>query len=905
MGRQAQNILFESPEACRLLFERSANPTLLIEGEVFTNCNKAALRAFRRATDGEMAGLHPWDCSPKHQPDGQLSSVKGQDLLDATLREGTTRFEWVHQTSGGEEFWVDVSLTAIPIKDRWIIHTVFLDISERKQAEQALKSAEEKYRDIFENAVEGILQSTIDGRFLSANPFLARMYGYESPEELMESVTDIASQLYVDPQARAQFMDILKRDGSIKGYETERYRKDGSKIWVSANVRIVKDAEGNVLYSEGTLQDITARKRAEEALLMSQLQLSEAMDLARIVHWELDPETGAFLFNDPFYTLYGTSAEHEGGYEMVEEEYERRFVHPDDMGLFQQESAKGRPDMGPDFFNEFEYRIIRRDGEERQILTRIRTSRNATTPMNRCFGTNQDITERKQTEKTLRESEERYRVAIEHSNDGVAIVRGNEHVFVNRRFLTMFGYDDPKEILGTRLFVTVHPDDYERVMGINRTNKKEEPVPLRYEFKGMRRDGTVIHVEVSSTKIVYEGKPAILAYLRDITERVRAEEMLRQSQKMEAIGTLSSGIAHDFNNILTAILGFADLGYEDAAAGSKVKRYLLHVVTAAQRGKDLVTQILSFSRKNKEELKPTMLAPVVKESVKMLRASLPKTIEIQEDITTEPSVVFADAVQIQQIIMNLGANAAHAMGHKKGLMKIGLSCLTGTSANAVPDLTPGAYLKLSVTDTGTGMEKDVLERVFDPFFTTKNRGEGTGLGLWVVHSIVENHKGAITVTSVPGQGSTFDVFLPRIEEQRLQSGKRSVVSVTKGHGHILIVDDETELVALEIMMAERLGYSATGVSDTTAALDLFRQNPHKYDLVLTDQTMPGMTGIDLARELISIRSDIPVMLITGHRDMVDAEAARDLGIRMVVAKPMTMVELGLAIKQAFTRQQGH
>lgn len=903
MGRQAQNIRLEDQEAFRLLFERSASPSLLIEGEVFIDCNRAALRAFRRATEKEIIGLHPWDCSPEHQPDGCLSLVKGHDLIDETLSQGTSRFEWVHQNFDGKEFWADVSLTTLPIHNRQIIYTVFQDISERKQGEQTLKSAEEKYRGIFENAVEGILQSTPDGRFLSANPFLAHMYGYESPEELMKSVTDIASQLYVDPQARSQFMDILQQDGSIKGYETERYRKDGNKIWVSANVRIVRDSEGNTLYLEGTLQDITARKMAEEALIMSQLQLSEAMDLARIVHWEFDPETNVFLFNDPFYAMFGTSAEREGGYEMTEEEYRKRFVHPDDMGLFRQESLRRRLDTGLDFFHEFEYRIIRRDGEIRHILTRIRAGRNAAAPSNRRFGTNQDITERKKTEKTLRESEERYRTAIEHSNDGVAIVRGNEHVFVNQRFLTMFGYDHPDEILGTRLFVTVHPDDYDRVMEINRTTKKEEPLPLRYEFKGVRRDGTAIHVEVSSTRVVYQGKPAILAYLRDITERVRTEEMLRQSQKMEAIGTLSSGIAHDFNNILTAILGFADLGYEDAAAGSKVKRYLLHVVNAAERGKDLVTQILSFSRKGMEELKPILLAPIVKESVRMLRASLPKTIEIREDITTEPSVALADTVQIQQIIMNLGANAAHAMGQKKGLMTVGLSCLTLASANAVPGLALGDYLKLSVADTGKGMEKDILERVFDPFFTTKKRGEGTGLGLWVVRSIVENHKGAITVKSAPGQGSTFDVFLPRIEQECLQAGKRSF-SAAKGHGHVLIVDDEPELVELETMMVERLGYSATGVSDTTAALDLFRQNPHKYDLVLTDQTMPELTGTDLARELISIRSDIPVVLITGYRDMLDAEATRDSGIRAVVAKPMTRAELDLAISQAFTRRQG-
>jgi PAS domain S-box-containing protein len=694
--------------------------------------------------------------------------MKAREILDATVNQGANRFEWVHRTFDGEELCIDVSLTAVPLQHGPIIYTVFKDISKRKQAEKALRRAERKYRDIFENAVLGILQATPDGRILNANPALARMYGYESPEKLMEAVSDIAAQLYIDPEDRKHFGEILEREGSIEGYETERLRKDGSKIWVSANARIVTDAQGKVLYYEGTLQDITKRKRAEEA---------------------------------------------------------------------------------------------------------------------------------------LKESEGRYRIAIEHSNDGVAIVRKNQHIFVNQRFCTMFGYDDPAEILGTTLFATIHPDDYERVVEINRKTKKGEPVPFRYEFKGVRRDGTALHVEVSSARIVYQGKPAILAYLRDITERVQAEEMLRQSQKMEAVGTLSAGIAHDFNNILTAILGFAGLSYEEAMAGSQAKRYLLHVLNAAQRGKDLVTQILSFSRKGKEELRQTDLASIVKESVKMLRASLPKTIEIRTNITTESSMALAGPTQIQQIIMNLGTNAAHAMREKGGRMTIELSSLTVTPKNApAPDLTTGEYLKLSINDTGTGMGRDVLERVFDPFFTTKKPGEGTGLGLWVVHSIVQNHKGVITVKSAPGKGSTFAVFLPQIQERTLRVKKR--LPAIKGRGHILVIDDEAELLELEKIMVERLGYTVTAVGDSSAAVDLFKENPDKYDLVLTDQSMPGMTGVDLARELISIRPDIPVAVITGYHDELDGAVTRKAGVRVIIEKPMTRVDLGLAIQQLLT-EGGH
>lgn len=273
---QVQKRVFESEQSFRLFFEKSANPTLLLDRGVLMDCNEAALQAFHCPTKGKLIGLAVWDCSPERQPDGRLSLVKGQELINAASNKGSNRFEWVHNAIDGKEFFVDVSLTAIPRrKDGQVIYTVFQDISKQKRVEEALGKVERKYRDMLQNAVVGILQSTPDGRFLNANPFLARMYGYDSPEELMESVTDIGDQLYVDPEARTHFMEILERQGSIEGYETERYRKDGTKIWVSANVRIVRDSHGKVLYYEGTLQDITERKRAEEALESNSRALKE------------------------------------------------------------------------------------------------------------------------------------------------------------------------------------------------------------------------------------------------------------------------------------------------------------------------------------------------------------------------------------------------------------------------------------------------------------------------------------------------------------------------------------------------------------------------------------------------------------------------------------------------------
>jgi PAS domain S-box-containing protein len=625
----------QSEERFRLLFEKSSDPILLLDGDVFVDCNEAALKCMHCCNRDQLIGLRPWDISPNRQPDGRLSSRKGAEIIRQTLEKGTNRFEWLHRAFDGEELWMDVALTVIPINKRQVMYT----------------------------------------------------------------------------------------------------------MW----------------------RDITERKRAEEALSISRIKLSEAMDLARIVYWEADLKTGEFIFNDPFYAFCGTTAEREGGYRMSREEYAKRFVHPDDMPLFERAREKRSASRGLKFENDMEHRIVRRDGEVRHVLARIHVERDATGRISRYYGANQDITERRQTARALLESEERYRIAIENSNDGVAIIKGEQHVYVNPKFLAMFGYDHPGEILGTRVNVTVHPDDREKVIEIHRKRERGEVVPSRHEFRGVRSDGTLIGVEISAARIVYQGEPATLVYLRDITERQRAQEQLRQFQKMEAIGTLSAGIAHDFKNILTAIRGFANLGIKHVQDGSKPKWYLDRIYQAVERGKELVGQILAFSYKGEDEPRPVELIPVVRESVRMLRASLHPTIEIRESFTTDSSLVLADPAQVQQIIMNLATNAAYAMAQKGGALSIELSDFSLTSQNApTPGMTAGPYLKLSISDTGTGMDAQTMERVFDPFFTTKKRTEGTGLGLWVVHSIVTKYRGAITVRSAPGEGSTFDVLLPRI-----------------------------------------------------------------------------------------------------------------------------------------------
>ena len=377
----------------------------------------------------------------------------------------------------------------------------------------------------------------------------------------------------------------------------------------------------------------------------------------------------------------------------------------------------------------------------------------------------------------------------------------------------------------------------------------------------------------------------------------RLEAQLCQTQKLEAIGTLAGGIAHDFNNMLSAILGFAELAVDDIPAESPVQHYLQHILTAGRRARDLVQQILTFCRQHNPRRQPVQLHLLVKEALKMLRASLPATIAIESHIETASGTVIADPTQMHQILVNLCTNAEYAMRETGGTLDVSLATVEVDTlfATAHPPLRPGPHVQLTVRDTGHGMPQEVLEHIFEPFFTTKSVGEGTGMGLAMVQSIVLNHGGAITVESTPGQGTTFEIYLP-CGKGAVGISARLEEALPSGHyERILFVDDELALIHLGQAMLERLGYRAVARTSAPEALELFRAAPQQFDLVITDQTMPQMTGETFVRELRCIRPDIPVILCTGFSHTMTAEKARSLGINTLLMKPLVSSDLGRAI----------
>jgi PAS domain S-box-containing protein len=509
----------------------------------------------------------------------------------------------------------------------------------------------------------------------------------------------------------------------------------------------------------------------------------------------------------------------------------------------------------------------------------------------------------------MRMSEEKHRNILESIDEAYFEVdlKGNM-TFFNESACHIGGYAR-SELMNMNYRQYTSPETAKVLSAVfNKIYKTGEKGSL-YDFELTKKDRSTRKMELSVNLMRNSEGEAIgfRCIARDITvrrqdeeEKRRLQDRLQRAERMEAIGTLAGGIAHDFNNILSAVLGYTEMALGEPNLDDHLRPHLDQIFKAGERARDLVKQILDFSRQNYEKPRPLRVCPIINEVLKLLRASLPSTIKICRDIREDLDTVFADPTQIHQILMNLCTNAAHAMRETKGELKVSLVPVEIKPRDSLithHGLTPDMYLKLTVSDTGAGIDKEIMDRIFDPFFTTKKPGEGTGLGLSVVYGIVKSYGGTITVESEVGKGTEFNVYLPLLTEVEVKQQAKVEAPIPGGKERILFVDDEAALVKLATSMLSRLGYEVIGRTSSLEALELFRTGYDSFDLVITDMTMPNVTGSELAKQLIHIRPDMPVILCTGFSEAMTPEKARDIGARELIMKPIVQRQMAEAIRR--------
>jgi PAS domain S-box-containing protein len=521
-----------------------------------------------------------------------------------------------------------------------------------------------------------------------------------------------------------------------------------------------------------------------------------------------------------------------------------------------------------------------------------------------------------QLHRQLLESEEHYRLVSQSAGDGILVFDAEGLMLdANPAVEQMAGIPASQFRQGkTDWESIVCPDDKASFLK-HRASVIESNVPTTLDYRIVDAKGDIHFVEQRSSPMHGASGQCrgVVCVVRDITEvknaereKAELEAQLRQSQKIEAVGMLAGGIAHDFNNILYAILGYTDLAMRGLPADSPIRERLAGVIKAATRAADLVSQILTFSRQTKKKRKPILIQEVVEETLKLMRELLPTTIEIRGNVAAGCGPVLADPTEIQQVIMNLCTNSYHAMREHAGILTVSLEQVKvdHTLSAGGSDPPPGHYAKLSVSDTGHGMDKATLERIFLPYFTTKKVGEGTGLGLATVHGIVKSHEGVITVHSEPGRGTTFDIFFPLCAQAaKTPEEEDAEILPQKSDCRILFVDDEEIIAQMGKEILEVLGYKVESRTGSVEALEVFRADPAGFDLVIADQTMPNLTGAELARQLMKIRPDVPVILCTGFSDTVNEQQAKAIGIREYVMKPIVTNDLVKAIERALRSHQ--
>jgi PAS domain S-box-containing protein len=917
-------------EVALLKLSRQTNMILNSAGDGIFGLDRQGRPTFVNRAAAKLLGYEPEEIIGRighalwhhSRPDGSPYPMENCPIYDVlqngVSQQGTEDFFWRKDGSG-----FPVELTSTPIwEGQEVVGCVvtFRDVTSRQRAEKAQRQAEERFRSIFENAVEGIFQSTPDGRFVSVNPAMARMFGHESPQDLIDSVSDIGTQLYCDFGRREEFKRSMENHGQVERFECQVIRKDGKKIWISENARAVRNVVGRICYYEGTIEDITTRKRAEaeRQVTFEIIHASNVTDnldeLLRRIHLSLkrvlyaencfvalhDPVTELFHF--PFWVdqFDGAPAPKQLGKSCTSYVFRKGEAMLISQLTFDELARQGEVELvGTSSPSWLGVPLRTPSATIGVLVVQHYEDDSAYTQADLEFlasvgGQIALAIERKRAETALRESEARLRVLIEQLP---AVLWTTDR---DLRFTSSVGAGlarlglKPQEVVGRSLFEFFQTSD-------------RSFMPIAAHRRALNGESMTFHIEWGGGSYACHAEPlkngegeifGAIAMALDITDRKQLEAQLRQAQKMEAVGRLAGGIAHDFNNLLMVIQGYTELLLDRLGGEHPLRRNAEQIHDASQRAASLTRQLLAFSRKQMLAPQVLNIQSVVLDMEKILRRLIGEDIDLVTINTPELWHVKADHSQIEQVILNLAVNSRDAMpnGGKLTIETANVELDGSYSRQTVVE--PGEYVMLAVSDTGTGMDAETQTHIFEPFFTTKEKGKGTGLGLATVYGIVKQSGGYIWVYSEVGEGTTFKVYLPRVHEISTSEQKISdAKSPSLGSETILLVEDEQGVRNLAREYLEQTGYVVLEAENARDALEIARKHSGAIDLLLTDVVMAGKSGRQLAAEMQELRPEVKVLYMSGYTDEAIVHHGL-LGREMVLLqKPFTLNALALKVRE--------